>query len=147
MHLVSWNCFPKSVCVCLFVYLFVFPLWTNHQVTVQSIYNFTHAWYFQRGPRNFFCGKTENHAWHGDLPRVEKGFDTLRNSHAWQSKPLSHTITHVEETYYTHCFEAYVYRSVSDRLPTIAGTWGPNSTWEGPMTTQFSPLSWAFIQE
>ena len=43
---------------------------------------------FSVGPRNFFRGKTENHAWHGDLPRVEKGFDTPRNSHAWQSKPL-----------------------------------------------------------
>ena len=40
-----------------------------------------------------------------------------------------------------------LWNSVSDRLTTIAGTWGPNSTWEGPMTTQFSPLSRAFTQE
>ena len=73
-------------------------------------------------PRNFFRGKTENYAWHGELPRMEKGFATPRNFHAWQSKPLprvanikamSCTVTHVEETYYTHCLEAYVYRIIN----------------------------------
>ena len=45
------------------------------------------------------------------------------------------------------CVDNLEVTSVSDRLPTITGTRGPNSTWEGPMTTQFSPLSRAFIQE
>jgi len=26
---------------------------------------------------------------------------------------MSRTVTHVEETYYTHCFEAYVYRIIN----------------------------------
>ena len=77
---------------------------------------------FSMAPRNFFRGKTENYAWHGELQCVEKGFATPRNSHAWQSKPLPRmanikvmprTVTHDEETYYTHCLEAYVYRNIN----------------------------------
>jgi len=73
-------------------------------------------------PCNFFRGKAENYAWHGELPRVEKGFATPRNSHTWQSKPLPRmanikvkprTVTYVEETYYTHRLEAYVHRNVN----------------------------------
>ena len=39
---------------------------------------------FSMVPRNFFCGKTENYVWHGELPHVETGFAMPRNSHAWQ---------------------------------------------------------------
>jgi len=28
-------------------------------------------------------------------------------------KAMSRTVTHVEETYYTHCLEAYVYRIIN----------------------------------
>ena len=73
---------------------------------------------FSVAPRNFFRGKTKNYEWHSELPRVENGFTMPRNSHAWQLKPLPRvanikarprTVTYAEETYYTHCFEAYYY--------------------------------------
>ena len=70
-------------CTVLLIYLLTYlqysPFITSHTHDIFSV-----------GPRNFFRGKTENHAWHDDLPHVEKGFDMPRNSHAWQSKPLPH---------------------------------------------------------
>ena len=47
---------------------------------------------------------------------------TPRNCHAWRSKPLPHpakikamprAVNRVEETHYTHCFEAYLYSIIN----------------------------------
>jgi len=99
------------VCITLRYELQYSPFITSHMCGIFSV-----------APRNFFRDKTENYTWHGQLPHVEKGFAMPRNSHAWQSKPLprvaniramSHTVTHVEEIYYTCCFEAYVYSIIN----------------------------------
>ena len=99
--------------------------------TVKSIYNFTHTrGIFSIAPCNFSHGKTKNYAWHDELPRVEKGFTTPRNCHAWRSKPLPHVaniktmsraVTCVEETHCIHCFEAHLYRIINTKkLPRVA---------------------------
>ena len=57
---------------------------------------------FSVAPRNFSHGKTKNYAWHGELPRVEKGFTTPRNCHAWQLLMMrKHTILTVLKLLYT----------------------------------------------
>ena len=43
---------------------------------------------FSVAPHKFSRGKTKNYVWHGELPRVEKGFPTPRNCHMWQSQTL-----------------------------------------------------------
>ena len=80
------------------------PFITSHTRGIYSV-----------APCNFSHGKTKNYVWHGELPRVEKGFSTPRNCHAWRWKPMplvaniKTTVTHIEETHYTHCFEIYLY--------------------------------------
>ena len=44
------------------------------------------AWHHATTP----VARLKIHARHGELPRVEKGFATLKNCHAWLSQPLPH---------------------------------------------------------
>jgi len=93
---------------------------------------------FGMAPRNFSRGKTKNYAWHGELSRVEKGFATPRNCHAWQSKPLPCVpnirampleVCRVDETQYTHCFEAYLDCIINDNS-CFTGTYMANASFQ-----------------